>query len=333
MIDLVRLQQISAAANRAPSVHNTQPVRWRLENSTSILIACDLSRVLPAGDPTGRDAGLSCGAALEGTMMALGDLGVAGEVTDLWRVGDEMTIPGHRLAARIALGKGGKADPLNIFADMRFTWRDKFSQANAATLDGLTRWAKIETDVTVVKNRDDIAWLSALNDEASMRFFRDRSFRYELVNWMRLDPSAASYWADGLNREAMRMNALTGKAARLLLGTRLFNILDVIGLGKTMTSEGAKTRSASAIALFHRPADESPVTTGRHFYRFWLNLTRLGCAAWPMASLADNPDCAAQIGLRFHIAPEHRLVNVLRCGIAPEAPARKARLNAVTLIV
>ena len=68
-----------ALATRAPSLHNTQPWRWLIGNSSVHLMA-DWSRHLPATDPDGRDLLISCGAALHHLRVALAALGWAGEV-------------------------------------------------------------------------------------------------------------------------------------------------------------------------------------------------------------------------------------------------------------
>jgi CBS domain-containing protein len=69
-LDRTTARAVIALANRAPSVHNTQPWRWRIEPS-SIHLYADLERALPATDPGGRDLRLSCGAALHHLRMAL----------------------------------------------------------------------------------------------------------------------------------------------------------------------------------------------------------------------------------------------------------------------
>lgn len=61
-------------ANRAPSVHNTQPWRWML-GAESIHLMADPSRRLRVVDPDGRDLLLSCGAALNHLRVALAALG------------------------------------------------------------------------------------------------------------------------------------------------------------------------------------------------------------------------------------------------------------------
>lgn len=57
------IEEILALANRAPSVHNTQPWRWRLKGSR-VELHVDYRRHLSQADPSGRALMLSCGAVL-----------------------------------------------------------------------------------------------------------------------------------------------------------------------------------------------------------------------------------------------------------------------------
>jgi len=61
-------------ANRAPSVHNTQPWHWLL-GAESIHLMADPNRRLRVADPDGRDLLLSCGAALHHLQTSLAALG------------------------------------------------------------------------------------------------------------------------------------------------------------------------------------------------------------------------------------------------------------------
>ncbi|MDT7765377.1 MAG: hypothetical protein QOC63_4797 [Mycobacterium sp.] len=61
-------------ACRAPSLHNSQPWRWVAKGSTLHLYA-DLSRVMTAADPQGREIYLSCGAALDHLTVAMAAAG------------------------------------------------------------------------------------------------------------------------------------------------------------------------------------------------------------------------------------------------------------------
>ena len=82
MLSKPEFEAIVALANLAPSIQNAQPARWRLVGDR-IEIGADRSIILPQADPTGRHIGLSCGAALEATVLALSKHGVGGTVTDL----------------------------------------------------------------------------------------------------------------------------------------------------------------------------------------------------------------------------------------------------------
>lgn len=68
------LHAVLDLATRAPSVHNTQPWRWRVGHDGLYLFA-DPSRHLPHADPDRRELMLSCGAALHHCTVALAATG------------------------------------------------------------------------------------------------------------------------------------------------------------------------------------------------------------------------------------------------------------------
>src|SRR3954470_23086439 len=64
-------------ALRAPSVHNTQPWRWRVDDADGVVeLYADRGRHLSATDPDGRDLLISCGAALDHLVVALAHAGL-----------------------------------------------------------------------------------------------------------------------------------------------------------------------------------------------------------------------------------------------------------------
>ena len=63
------LHRILTRSCRAPSVHNSQPWRWRVDGVHLTLLA-DRARQLMRTDPDGRDLVLSCGAALHHLRVA-----------------------------------------------------------------------------------------------------------------------------------------------------------------------------------------------------------------------------------------------------------------------
>ena len=69
-LDRDTAEAVLAVAVRAPSIHNTQPWAWRLDNGELTLLA-DRSRQLEVADPDGHSLLISCGAALHLTDVAL----------------------------------------------------------------------------------------------------------------------------------------------------------------------------------------------------------------------------------------------------------------------
>jgi hypothetical protein len=83
-------REVVAFALRAPSVHNTQPWRWRVDGPRLDLYA-DRTRQLSVVDRAGRDLTISCGAALHYAVAGAAAAGWAGDVTPL----PDATDPDH----------------------------------------------------------------------------------------------------------------------------------------------------------------------------------------------------------------------------------------------
>ena len=94
-----------ALANRAPSVHNSQPWSWEL-GEHSVHLYADARRWLPATDPHGRDLLLSCGAALHHLRVALAALDFHPKVHRL----PNPAVPDHLAAVELRRGASTERD-------------------------------------------------------------------------------------------------------------------------------------------------------------------------------------------------------------------------------
>jgi nitroreductase len=72
--DRETIEKVLSLATRAPSMHNSQPWRWRV-GADSLDLYADLDVHLPSTDPDRRDLMLSCGAALHHCVVAFAALG------------------------------------------------------------------------------------------------------------------------------------------------------------------------------------------------------------------------------------------------------------------
>ncbi|MFP5219033.1 MAG: Acg family FMN-binding oxidoreductase [Actinomycetes bacterium] len=98
------VRAVVATAVQAPSVHNTQPWRFRVR-SGALQLRADRSRHLTATDPDGRELLLSCGAALLGARLAMQHRGHAPAVRRLPDPADP------DLLAELHVGRPAPADP------------------------------------------------------------------------------------------------------------------------------------------------------------------------------------------------------------------------------
>lgn len=311
MIAIDRHRLISEAM-LAPSVHNVQPARWRLEGVDSLLLLEDARCRLAVGDPRGNDAGLSLGAAAEGLRLAASREGLSIERSDEAlpeRGATLVPVARYRL-----LPDAGAADPLAALVDARRSWRGKFA---AATPDDRTAAAALATDdATVVTKPDALAKLGTLADRASFGFMRDDMFRCELLSWMRLSPAHPRWAEDGLNAEAMAMNQLEARGAGIVLGAA-FGTLDRLRLAAPLLAEGGKIAAAAGLVVFHRPVGEVPFDSGVRLYRLWLRLEQADFGAAVHAALADDLGAASRLAELAKVPSGHRVVTAFRIGRRP----------------
>lgn len=329
MLDRPLLDDLVAQARLAPSVHNIQPTRWR-RDGRDLLVLEDAARRLPMADPVGHDVRLSHGAAIEGLDLALAGRGL--RIAEVAALDGPPEATGLRPVARLSIVAGASPDRLANAVAARASWRGAFRRADADAPPALAQPAASNDDLLIVDAPDAVAALATLGDQAGLHFLRQGAHRRELLHWMRLSAAHPDYLRDGLNAEAMVLGRLEAIGAGLVLGS-LFPLLDRLGLAGMLTSERVKTGSG-ALALFHRPAGEDALDTGRAFYRAWLAITAAGLAACPISVLADWPESRRVLEETHPLPAGRRLVNVFRLGLPTRAQvAARARLSVGELIV
>jgi nitroreductase len=183
-----------ATAARAPSVHNTQPWRFRVSQA-GIELYCDPRRKLRA-DPAGREMLISCGAALFGLRLAVRSLGYQ-PVVDLLPDPDRL-----RLLARVSLGP---AMPMTVAEremlralPHRHTHRGAFGcgPLPAGLVAGLQHDALAEgARLAIVEPGLAYGRLSDIASAVGRRLQRDAQARADARQWTR---NAASLARDGI---------------------------------------------------------------------------------------------------------------------------------------
>ena len=272
-----------ATAARAPSVHNTQPWRFRVGRS-AIGLYCDQRRKLEI-DPIGREMLISCGAALFGLRLAVRSLGYL-PVVEL--LPDPARL---RLLARVSLGA---AEPMTARErDMlkalphRHTHRGAFDVGPlpAGLLAGLQHDALAE-GATLDLVGEGIAYqrLADIVSTAGHRLDLDLQARAEVRRWSR---SMASPARDGVPAHAFpavdwRSGRRSGR-----LRQRDFDLNRGVGL---LSADGPDP-AVTAVLLTPGDSRADWLRAGQALYRLLLH----AASRWVLASLYTQPLEAALI--------------------------------------
>jgi hypothetical protein len=179
---------VLAAAGRAPSLHNTQPWRFRVGPRTIALLA-DRERRLPEIDPDDRELRLACGAALYTLRLALHGHGIRPLVTlfpdrsrpDLVAVvrhgGHRPTTPEQR---RLLAAVPRRRTNRHPFTDAPVSVPEQYALRRAAQDEGA--WLHVVGDpVERIKLRELAAGAHRVQ-------VADPAFRAELARWTAVAP-------------------------------------------------------------------------------------------------------------------------------------------------
>lgn len=166
-------------ATLAPSVHNTQPWRWRVgADSLRLYAAPELH--LPTADPDGRDLILSCGIALHHCLIALAALGWQSKVRRLPNP-DE---PEHLASVQVYRHQPSEVDvTLAAAIPQRRTDRRRYSSwsvpANYIALMG----ARAARAGVMLRQIESLPRLQDIVAQAVWRHGTDHDYMAELTTW------------------------------------------------------------------------------------------------------------------------------------------------------
>jgi len=269
-----RIDDLIATAARAPSVHNTQPWRFRA-SLCAIELHTDQGRRLRV-DQAGREMLISCGAALFGLRLAIRELGYL-PVVDLL---PDQARPG--LLARVTLGE---AIPMtdterHMLAAIphRHTHRGPFSPdpLPAGLLAGLQHDARAEgAALALIDDPGQYQRLAALAGAARRRYAADPIARAETRRWSRAADRTAR---DGVSAGTFPVAAASQPGR---LPQRDFDLGR--GIGQLATDGPPAAATAVLITLGDGPADWLRAGQAMHCV-----LIR-AATAWVFASLHTQP--------------------------------------------
>jgi nitroreductase len=297
------------AAIAAPSVHNTQPWRFRLRPNR-IDIVIDTGRRLPATDPSGREAWISVGAALLNLRIAL----LAAGRVPLTILRPNAAEP--EVLASVMLGGPHRADAsvraLASAIGKRRTNRRPFRdiEVRDEVIDQLAAAARAEGATLVTADPETRAALLAIVRTAHDRQYRDPRYVAELDRWTARDPE---------RRDGVPARSFGPTVDRDVLPIRDFGLAR---LGRPRRR--AEFETAPTIVAIYTDGD-TPVhwlRAGQAMERVLLTATVRGVANTPMTAPTEIPDLRALLS-----SPESPWSPqiILRLGYGDPCPATPRR--------
>jgi len=297
------------SAVRAPSVHNSQPWRFRFDPSF-IDVFLDEGRLLPAGDPSGRAARLSCGAAAYTLGLALAVRGTPAEILVRPVPGDPALLarliaapprPATPLERRLHAAVPRRHSNRRPFADQPVPIAARSELIAAAAAEG--GWLDLVIGSTAIDAT------AALVRVADATLNQNPAYRAELRAWTRSDPASP----DGVSAAA------GGPAPQPdeLLARRDFG-----GEHRPDLRDYEREPLIGALGVpGERPVDE--VRAGMCLQRVLLTATDLGLATSMFSQPVDVPSVREQ--LRLALGRPHAPQMVLRFGYAVRQAASARR--------
>lgn len=258
MRELVRL------ATLAPSSHNTQPWKFRIEQD-AITILPDFSRRCPVVDPDDAHLFKSLGCATENLVHAAAAQG---------RVAHPSPDGADGITIRLVHSPAARADELFHAIPHRQCTRKAFD-GRPIESDHLSLLERAGTGAgaraIMLTDRTDLDTVADYVAEGDLKQLADPEFRSELVSWIRFNPREAVQKADGLAGRTTGQPPLPRWLAERIIGS-------VLKPESQAETDSQHVKSSSAMAVFVAEDDDHSawIEVGRAYERFALQATALG---------------------------------------------------------
>lgn len=315
--------QLAAIAGRAPSVHNTQPWKFRAYGNVVELLA-DPDRRLGAIDPDGREMLISCGAALFGLRLGMRRLGYLATAELLPAPASPEIIGRVRAVGRAAITR--HESELFEALHHRHTHRGAFApgEVSPRLIAGLRLDAMVEhAELAVLSQPGQVAILADLVLAAAREQSANSAITAEARNWARPAGSIAN---DGV--PAFARAQVPPQPGGQDSGTGLRLAQRDFGLPGTAPA-GGPPPSVTAVLMTSADTPADWIRAGQALHRMLLH----AATRWVFASLQsqplESPALRAELRATLGLSGEPQLL--LQFGRSNTAPATARRPAAETL--
>lgn len=235
-------------AVKAPSVHNTQPWRWRV-GERSVHLYAHRQLHLAHTDPDARDFMLSCGAALNHCEIAFAALGWRAEVHRFPNPDDQ----DHLAALELHRHTATEAEiALAAAIPRRRTDRRRYGSARVAPRDLTLIKNRASSPEVTVRRLDDVPALRRIVAEAARRHAADHGYAAELATWSGRYAATSGVPARNTPKSDGSVSARVFAGAALSQPSGSEEVTDnavVLALGTADDSDLSRLRAGEAASL------------------------------------------------------------------------------------
>ena len=276
-------------AIRAPSVHNSQPWRWRV-GDRSLHLYADPALHLPNTDPDARDLMLSCGATLNHCVVALTALGWQSKVHRFPNPADA----DHVAAIELLPYTASEVDiELAAAIPRRRTDRRNFSSWPVPHDDIALMGARVARAGVILRRIDSLSNLARIVVEASRRHATDYDYLSELATWNGRCASPGGVPA----RNTPESDPTAPLPGRVFAGTAL-----------TQTPDGCSADDNAVVVALGTIDDDAMarLRAGEATSLVLLTATALGLASCPITNRWRSPRLERRCARRSSAPPVFR---------------------------
>ena len=312
-ISSANFEFLVAQAVKAPSGHNTQPWKFR-QNESAVEIYPDFDRRLPVVDPDDRELFVSLGCAVENLCLAAQTKGYKSAVS----VGDTGVV-----TVSLAEEAGVKPSPLFNQIDVRQTNRSVYTGEEIA-LDALRKLQSVcsEKGISVhyyarqTKQFNDIEQYVFQGNTNQMQ---KEAFKAELKIWMRFNKKHQDQTLDGLSYAVFGAPNVPRWMAEPIMSM-------AINAKTQNKADREKIASASHLVLFttRENSRREWVDLGRTLQRFLLTAAELGVAHAYLNQPNEEAEIASEMTRTLGLAGEYPTI-LLRIGYGKQQAYSKRR--------
>ena len=304
------IDELLRAAVAAPSLHNTQPWRFRVRDGGSVIeLFADPARMLPAADPGGRAAHIACGAALFNLRLAAAVAGQRPDIRLLPDSGQPLLLAEVRL-----VGTGQAAAPwereLHAAIERRQSNREPYSTrpVSADARAELAGAASAEAAILHFLDRDEALRVRRLAADAELYLLADPAYRAEVTRW-----TGGARDSDGIPDRALGPTSPEGGQP-----VRRF----VPGRPAPVRYERFEENPQLAVLSVRAGGARNWLGAGQALQRVWLTATSRGISCCPLTQPLETADAWL---VRDPRSGTEQPQMILRIGYGPPIPAGAPR--------